>query len=279
MQADQIPGLRLPPEDYGTGTVLSRIRRILQQSSHAEELIDWRVLAPFDHLHVGGVTATVELAKKLCIKPGSKLLDVGCGFGGPARCLAAVYGCHVTGIDLNQPFVELAQMLTRRTGLSERVQFVHGDVVELPLPQGAFDIVWMQHLAMRIAEPDKLYRIIRNVLRRGARFAIYEQVAGEGGPMLFPVPWARDPAESFLISPDQMRKHLELFGFRGLYWNDVTDAGIRWGEERDALLGNTAELSELHGSTGQLPVMKANLGRNLRERRIRLIQAIFERSS
>jgi cyclopropane fatty-acyl-phospholipid synthase-like methyltransferase len=59
------------------------------------------------------------------------LLDVGCGLGGPARFLAATYGCHVTGIDLSQPFIEAARMLTERCGLADRASFLRGSEREL----------------------------------------------------------------------------------------------------------------------------------------------------
>ena len=46
------------------------------------------------------------------------VLDVGSGVGGPARFLAATYGCRVTGVDLSEPFVNAARYLTERTGQS-----------------------------------------------------------------------------------------------------------------------------------------------------------------
>ena len=67
--------------------------------------------------------ATAELAKLAGITADMSVLDVGSGVGGPARFLAATYGCRVTGVDLSEPFVDAARYLTERTGLSGEVSF------------------------------------------------------------------------------------------------------------------------------------------------------------
>ena len=51
---------------------------------------------------------------------GAHVLDVGSGLGGLARYLAAEAGCRATGIDLTPEFVAVAQMLTERTGFTDR---------------------------------------------------------------------------------------------------------------------------------------------------------------
>jgi 2-polyprenyl-3-methyl-5-hydroxy-6-metoxy-1,4-benzoquinol methylase len=65
-------------------------------------------LAPVDEFHVRGREATVELAHRASLWPGSRVLDFGCGLGGSARYLAAEHQCHVTGIDLTQEYVDVA---------------------------------------------------------------------------------------------------------------------------------------------------------------------------
>ena len=67
------------------------------------------------------------LAANLDIKPGMKILDVGCGVGGPAREIAAFADCHVTGLNNNGYQLERAKKHTRVVGLEEQVDFVKGD--------------------------------------------------------------------------------------------------------------------------------------------------------
>jgi cyclopropane fatty-acyl-phospholipid synthase-like methyltransferase len=47
-----------------------------------------------------GILATTELAEAAGLEPSTHVLDFGCGLGGPARYLAATFGCKVTGVDL-----------------------------------------------------------------------------------------------------------------------------------------------------------------------------------
>src|SRR5262249_16351393 len=65
-------------------------------------------LAPVDEFHSGGRNATVRLAQLAGIDGSQRVLDVGCGIGGPSRYLASKFGCRVTGLDLTQEFVALA---------------------------------------------------------------------------------------------------------------------------------------------------------------------------
>jgi len=117
---------------YGTADLRVRIREALQQAGLDKGTVDWSKLAPLDQFHVRGLDATKEFAKGIGIEPHSAILDVGCGLGGPARFLAATYGCHVTGIDLSQPFVDAAQMLSDRADLSSRLTFQQANALDLP---------------------------------------------------------------------------------------------------------------------------------------------------
>src|ERR1700736_941414 len=139
-------------------------------------------LATLDQFHTRGLAATVELAKLAGITTDMSVLDVGSGVGGPARFLAATYGCQVQGIDLSEPFVDAARYLTGRTGQSERVSFVTANALKLPFDDGHFDVVLLQHVAMNISDRARLYREIRRVLRSGGRVATFDVVSDGGDP-------------------------------------------------------------------------------------------------
>ena len=136
------------------------------------------------------------------------VLDVGSGIGGPARFLAATYGCQVTGVDLSEPFVDAARYLTERTGQSGQVSFQTASALELPFDDGRFDVVLLQHVAMNISDRARLYREIRRVLKSGGRFATFDVVLNSGEPH-YPVPWARTPATSFLLTAAATREAIE----------------------------------------------------------------------
>lgn len=107
-----------------------------------EQIPTVETLAPADEFHVRGLAATKEMAARLNLTPAIRVLDVGSGLGGPARWLAATYGCHVTGIDLTAAFCAAAEVLTTRLGLNDRVTFRHGSALDMPFEDESFDVAW-----------------------------------------------------------------------------------------------------------------------------------------
>ena len=166
-----------------------------------------------DHFHGGALAATRALAQLGELTAGEQVLDMGGGFGGPARTLAAEYGCHVTVLDPTEPFIRAGQALTERLGLQDAVQFFLGSGLDMPFADEHFDVVWTQNASMNIPDKARLVAEQRRVLRPGGRLVFQEIFAGPGGDLLCPVPWARDPATSFLVPPEQVRTLLREAGF------------------------------------------------------------------
>src|ERR1700737_4607860 len=76
-----------------------------------------------DHFHGGALAATRTLVQLGELTAGEQVLDMGGGFGGPARTLAAEYGCRVTVLDPTEPFIQAGQALTERLGLRDAGKF------------------------------------------------------------------------------------------------------------------------------------------------------------
>jgi SAM-dependent methyltransferase len=238
-------------------------------------------LAPVDQFHTGGKAATLELAQLVPLHAGMNILDVGGGIGGAARLLASQAGCAVTVVDLTEAYCQVGEMLTRRTGLSERVTFQHGDALELPFADQSFDVVWSQHATMNIAEKARLYAELARVLRPGGWLAFHEIMAGSNAPIVFPVPWASDQSLSFLWSPEEARSLLGGNGWRERAWVDKTQASLAFFEERLSFFERAPESLPplgLHLLLGERfgPAF-GNMVRNFKEQRITVIQAVFER--
>jgi MPBQ/MSBQ methyltransferase len=179
-------------------------------------------LAPVDQFHGGGKASTDRLARLANLTPGMRVLDVGGGFGGPARTLAVEHGCRVTVVDLTESYVETGRWLTNRLGLGERVSHRVGDALALDGTDGAFDVVWTQNSGMNIADKERLYAGFARVLPRGGLLVIQEPMAGPTQPLIFPLMWAKDSSMSFLRPPAEMRALIEAAGFRARAWEDVT---------------------------------------------------------
>jgi len=267
---------------YAATSLTTQIGDALNKTGLADDndLINWKDLAPLDEFHVRGLAATEELAAELHIAPEATVLDVGSGLGGPSRFLAATYGAHVTGIDLSPSFVDGATMLSERTGLAHRTTFRVADALALPFEDASFDHAWTQHVAMNIHDRARLYSEIFRVLKPGGQLAIYDVIGGNGEPLIFPVPWAREPAISFLLTSDAMRDVLSATGFDVVSWTDTTAIANEWiaRQQDPRSRAPSSPGIGLHLITPpDFPVMMANLGRNLAEGRARMLQAILKR--
>jgi len=257
-------------------TILSALREAGKDLEHLTP----DDLAPVDEFHSGQRNATVRLAQLARVSGAEDVLDVGCGIGGPSRFLAKAFGCRVTGLDLTAEFVEVANMLARRTGLAGKVTYRQGDALDLPFPDASFDLVWSQNAAMNIADRDRLYAEMRRVLRPAGRLAIQDVAAGPGGEPYYPTPWASDKSISFLFAPEVTREKLERAGFRVVAWHDPTRESLEQALARAKALetGSLPPLG-LHILIGpNFPTVSRNMLRNLEEARIRLINAVLERA-
>jgi SAM-dependent methyltransferase len=76
--------------------------------------------------------------------------------------------------------------------------------LHLPFDHASFDAVFLQHVAMNIADRTTLYREMRRILVPGGGFATYDLVIRRGAP-LYPTPWARDASASLLLTESETR--------------------------------------------------------------------------
>ncbi|KAM0844688.1 hypothetical protein ACQ4PT_056876 [Festuca glaucescens] len=117
------------------------------------------------------------LALKLGLTEGMKVLDVGCGIGGPLIEIARFSSASVTGLNNNEYQITRGQELISSAGLSERCNFVKGDFMDMPLPNDMTPSTRPTR-SRRRATPLTLYvgcyREIHRVLRPGQRLAFYE---------------------------------------------------------------------------------------------------------
>jgi ubiquinone/menaquinone biosynthesis C-methylase UbiE len=272
--SDLLDGVR---DHYRATGLTERLKTALTAFAPDERLLTPQQLAAVDQFHTRGLTATVELAKLAGITADMSVLDVGSGIGGPARFLAATYGCQVTGVDLSEPFVDAARYLTERTGQNKLVSFETASALELPFANGLFDAVLLQHVAMNIADRARLYREIRRVLKSGGKFVIHDVVLNNGEPH-YPVPWARSPATSFLLTAAATREAIEPAGFRTLAWQDDSEAASTWfAQLRASGPPPSPNLGVVMGP--DFIQLSTNLGRNLMEGRLGILTAVFEAAS
>ena len=137
-----------------------------------------------------------RFAHLMGLKPGMKVLDVGCGVGGPTREIAKFIGCEIVGISINKRQVDRARELTEEAGLSDKCVFIQGDFLvrfpgcdwynfdhnlltssqNLPFAPGTFDAAYAIEATVHAPSLTEVYSGIRRVLKPNAVFGLSEWV-------------------------------------------------------------------------------------------------------
>ncbi|GAB1338441.1 27-O-demethylrifamycin SV methyltransferase [Streptomyces sp. E-15] len=163
---------------------------------------------------------------------GSRLLDVGCGFG-QAIAAAKATGAHVVGINVSAEQVRQGRALAAEAGVADLVAFEQADGMALPYPDASFDAVWASEAIMYMSNRPKALREIERVLVPGGRFVL------------------SDYAERGELSAEERVALKEGFTVEALptvegYRTLLTDAGLEVTRFEDAT-------AHLHRSAARIP--------------------------
>lgn len=252
---------------YTRGTLENAILAAVAREGKNPENLKTSDLAAVDEFHVGGLEATRELAGQMDLRSGLHLLDVGSGIGGPARYFAAEHGCQVTGIDLTDEFVQVANSLSRLVKLHHLVEFRRASALNLPFAAQTFDRAYMIHVGMNIADKGGVFREVRRALKPGGRFMIFDFVRTADGPIRYPVPWALSEETSFVAAAQDYRDSLQATGFQVVHERGRRAFAVEFMERTMARLahGEPPALA-LHLLMGdKTPLMAGNMLAMMRE--------------
>jgi cyclopropane fatty-acyl-phospholipid synthase-like methyltransferase len=128
-------------------------------------------LSDDDSVAVAARRMTDVLIDLLALRPGERMLDVGCGIGEPAIRLASKVDADITGVSINLGQVLAANSRAEAAGVADRVRFEEADALDLPYGDGDFDAAWAFESLLHM-DRDKALREIRRVLRPGGRLVI-----------------------------------------------------------------------------------------------------------
>jgi ubiquinone/menaquinone biosynthesis C-methylase UbiE len=238
-----------------------------------EQRLSPEELGALDHFHTGGLRASRELLEVARIRADDRVLDIGAGLAGSARLLATSVGCRVDCIEMSPDYCVGAVLLNRLTGLEDRIEVHEGSALELPFADDSFDVVWMQNVGMNIADKRTLYEEISRVLKPGRRYAFQEMTAGKVATSYFPLPWASEPADNFLVSAEEMQSLLGECGLVAELFEDTSEAHL----SRTVANATPAAAGQLGLAVfvDNLAQKAANARRSLEEGQVRLVRGVF----
>lgn len=270
---------------YGRPGLLAAITSALAVCAHGDDADAGDLLARVDEFHPGGRAATDELARLALPQEGERVLDLGCGIGGPARHLRRLVGPvgGVTGVDAVGEYCRAARALSARAAGGADIAFVEADVATLDLPGPRFDLAWSQQAQMNVPDKAAWAAAVARHLRPGGRYACYETFAGPADAT-YPVPWARSAAASHLVAPDVWLAALAAAGLRAREWVDATATTIAWLDQAVAdqralaAAGDPAAGVSVRLLLGpDAALMSRNLRANLAGGSLRAFLGVFER--
>ena len=145
-----------------------------------------------------------HVCRKLDLKPGDKVVEAGCGWGGLARFMAKHYGVNVTAYNISKQQVKYAKQRAEEEGLSRQIEYVLDDYRNI---KGTYDVFvsvgMLEHVA--IHDYEELGDIVRRCLKPDGRGLIHTIGRTVEGPMnawierrIFP--GARPPALSQMMN-------------------------------------------------------------------------------
>ncbi len=155
--------------------------------------------------------------------PGSRIIDLGAGYGGSARRIAATTGASVTCLNLSDTQNDRNRVLTRAAGLADLVSIVHGDFADIPKGNDSFDVVWSQDAFLHAPQRDHVIAEAFRVLKPGGHLIFTDPMEVPGAPAEVMAPIYDRLALPDLGSVEAYSAYARLVGFESTAWIDLSD--------------------------------------------------------
>jgi SAM-dependent methyltransferase len=205
---------------YGETTVGQTIDRLLSEHPDLDASAGG-ALDNLDQFHIGGADAVDLLIGGLALTEGDRVLDIGSGFGGPARQIARRTGNRVIGVDITPAYVDAARDLSVKAGLRDLVHFRVGDIATFE-PDQLFQAAITMHVQMNVQDKTAWFAHIARCLAPGARLAIWEVCQPRQAGLPWPMPWSLDGTDSFVVTAGPLHASIEQAGFTATEWTNET---------------------------------------------------------
>lgn len=262
------------------------IASALQSENISLNDLNTDLLAPIDQLHIGGRQATIKLLNDAGIQPKSQGMEIGSGLGGTARLIAEQFQAEITAIDITEAFTYACHAINQQLGFGS-ITSLCADACIPQVAPASQDFVISQHTLMNIPDKERAIKTLSESLKDGGLLLLHEVFAGDNQePLKLPVPWASDPQHSHLPLFETMDQLVRDAGFEQIRAEDVTDSALAWRtkhtqrENGTSNKGHTQQKSPLNPQLifgNAFISMGQNLMRNLADRKVRVIEAVYRR--
>lgn len=125
-------------------------------------------------LDAGQVAKLEHLGRTLSLATGDRILDVGCGWSGPALYYAEHHGCRVSGVTLSEVQRDYGLAWAARRGVQDGYRIDLLSVMDLPYADASFDHILFLESIIHMPEKDEVFARCLKLLRPGGRILIQE---------------------------------------------------------------------------------------------------------
>ncbi len=213
-----------------------------------------------------------RFAVSLQLDGSSRVLEIGCGSGGPALHLARSSGCSIVGVDLHEDGVINATRMSREAGLDARASFVRADASEaLPFATGSFDALLCVDSVNHLRDRASVFAEWARALAPGGRVLFTDPITVTGPLSADEIAIRASIGYFLFVPPGADERLLRDAGLQPLAVEDATEnmaaVAQRWLAARAGRAGTLREIEGEQTFDGQQRFLEVT-ARLARERRL-----------
>ncbi len=177
--------------------------------------------------------------------PDSYVIDLGAGYGGSARRIAAKYDCRVMCLNLSETQNDRNLLMTQKANLARKIEVRHGDFEDVPAANDTFSIVWSQDSFLHSSARDRILAEAFRILKPGGYLIFTDPMESPLSPPEVLTPIYERLYLNSLGSFDYYEQLGDLVGFEKVNFVDLSEhLSVHYSHIRDELLSRRDHVGE-----------------------------------